>query len=133
MQTIYALEEKREGAEVKVVAKEEGQKSEDEKAKEIIAEAAKSSIALIDEVDKIVEKMQSLYDKTKSPALLPSTATYSTIFFLLSKMRDTRAPERATKMIDEMNSRQGELINVRPDATTYAYLINIFTKTYNFK
>ena len=56
------LEEKREGAEVKVVAKEEGQKSEDEKAKEIIAEAAKSSIALIDEVDKMKKTSEVVVD-----------------------------------------------------------------------
>ena len=92
-----------------------------------ISKSKEVSKTSIDEVDQIIEKMHSLYDETKSPALLPSTATYSTIFYLLSKMRDTRAPERATKMIEEMNS--GELINVRPDATTYAYLINIFTKT----
>ncbi len=97
-----------------------------------ISKSKEVSKTSIDEVDQIIEKMRSLYDETKSPALLPSTATYSTIFYLLSKMRDTRAPERATKMIDEMNNQndgQGELRNVRPDATTYAYLINIFTKT----
>ena len=86
----------------------------------------------LDEVDEIVKRMRTLYEKTKNPELLPSTATYSTIFYLLSKMRDIRAPERAMQMIEEMNiqqEEQGSLKIVRPDATTYAYLINIFTKT----
>ena len=96
-----------------------------------ISKSKEVSKTSIDEVDKIVQKMNTLYDETKSPELLPSTATYSTIFYLLSKMRDTRAPQRAMQMIEEMNNRdeEGESITVRPDATSYAYLINIFTKT----
>jgi len=97
-----------------------------------ISKSTEVSKTSLDEVDKIVKRMRALYNETKNPELLPSTATYSAIFYLLSKMRDTRAPTRATQMIDEMNSQQeeqGKIKSVRPDATTYAYLINIFTKT----
>uniref|UniRef100_A0A7S4EP10 Pentacotripeptide-repeat region of PRORP domain-containing protein n=1 Tax=Pseudo-nitzschia australis TaxID=44445 RepID=A0A7S4EP10_9STRA len=83
----------------------------------------------LDEVDEIVKKMHSLYNETKNPELLPSTATYSTLFYLLSKMRDSRAPVRAMEMLEEMKRRQKQQGKLRPDATTYAYLINIFTKT----
>jgi hypothetical protein len=92
-----------------------------------ISKSKEVSKTSLDEIDKIVTRMHTLYNETKSPELLPSTATYSTIFYLLSKVRDTRAPERAAQMIDEMNSQRED--HVRPDATTYAYLINIFTKT----
>ncbi|VEU37856.1 unnamed protein product [Pseudo-nitzschia multistriata] len=83
----------------------------------------------LDEVDAIVDRMDSLYNETKNPELLPSTATYSTLFYLLSKMRDTRVPIRAVEMLEEMKRRQQHQEYLRPDATTYAYLINIFTKT----
>ena len=97
-----------------------------------ISKSKEASKTSLDEVEKIVKRMRSLYNETKSEELLPSTATYSTIFYLLSKIRDTRAPERAAQMIDEMKSQQeehGKSRAVGPDATTYAYLINIFTKT----
>mmetsp|Transcript_29251 Transcript_29251/g.32845 ORF Transcript_29251/g.32845 Transcript_29251/m.32845 type:complete len:895 (+) Transcript_29251:105-2789(+) len=94
-----------------------------------ISKSKESSKTSLDEIDNLVERMQSLYNETKHPELLLTTATYSTIFFLLSKIKDIRAPTRATEMINEMKIQQNEgNLNVRPDATTYAYLINIFTK-----
>ena len=94
-----------------------------------MSKSKESSRTSLDEIDSLVERMQSLYNETKHIELLPSTATYSTIFYLLSKIKDARAPVRATEMMNEMKNQQKEgNINVRPDATTYAYLINIFTK-----
>eukprot|EP00536_Pseudo-nitzschia_multiseries_P000972 jgi/Psemu1/321865/estExt_fgenesh1_pg.C_120024 len=94
-----------------------------------ISKSKEVSKTSLDQVDEIIERMNSLYNETKSTELLPSTATYSTLFYLLSKMRDSRVPVRAIEMLREMKKRQKLQGNVRPDATTYAYLINIFTKT----
>ena len=83
-----------------------------------ISKSKECSKTSLDQVDRIMERMHSLYNETKNPELLPSTATYSTIFYLLSKMRDTRAPARATEMIDEMKRQQkqyGKSKNLRPD------------------
>jgi pentatricopeptide repeat protein len=85
----------------------------------------------VEHIDNLIQTMQALYNITRRPELLPSTVTYSTIFYLLSRMKDPKAPVRALELLDEMKRQQinGTVTNVRLDATVYAYLINIITKS----
>lgn len=82
------------------------------------------------EVDRILERMEELYNETQNPELLPNTVVYSQVFLILSKIQNPDAPARARKLMDEMKQKHRNGNNhIRPDAATYAYLINTYTKS----
>ena len=96
-----------------------------------MAKSKDSTKYTVEDIDHLIQTMKALYNITRRPELLPSTVTYSTIFYLLSRMKDSKAPTRALELLDEMKQQQmnGPNTNVRIDATVYAYLINIITKS----
>lgn len=95
-----------------------------------IAKSSEASQTTVIEIDGLLKKMDELHRATGKKDLLPSSVTYSTVFYLLSKSKDSSAPKRATELLRDMKEqrRRGNA-NVQLDATTYAYVINIFTKS----
>jgi pentatricopeptide repeat protein len=88
-----------------------------------IAKRKDISSTSLNDVNNIIKEMRILHKMTENPALFPSTITYSTVLYLLSKVQDKNAPNRAMQLLDEMKRH-----NISIDSTIYAYIINVFTK-----
>jgi pentatricopeptide repeat protein len=83
------------------------------------------------ETEGLLHRMVQLHRETNDPELLPNTVVHSQIFLILSNSQDPSAPIRAQKLMEQMKQEQVQngSKKVRPDAATYAYLINTFTKS----
>lgn len=76
----------------------------------------------LDRAHLLLQKMDKVHIK-------PNTIVFGQIFSILSNSRDVRAAERAESLLEKMEILAIENRDMRPDATTFAYLINTYTKS----
>lgn len=93
--------------------------------------AKSGSTNALPQTNDLLHRMDRLYKETKAPELKPNKIVYSQIFSILSNCIDDPlvATQRAIELLEEMKLlyKQG-LADTQPDATTYAFLVNTFTK-----
>lgn len=83
----------------------------------------------VDRADKLIERMEELYERTKSDDLKPNLIVFFQAFQVFANSRERHAATRAKDLLHKMKFLYlSGYPEVRPDATTYAYLVNAFTK-----
>lgn len=93
--------------------------------------AKSGSTCALPQANDLLQRMEKLYKATKAADLKPNKNVYGQVFSILSNCGDDplQATQRAIELLEEMKFlyQQG-LADTQPDATTYASLVNTFTK-----
>jgi pentatricopeptide repeat protein len=92
--------------------------------------AKSGSPSAVESAENLVRRMEELHERTKSVELEPSLVVFLQVFQVLANSRSNDAAEKAKNLLQKMHRLHlNGFPDVRPDATTYAYLINAFTKS----
>lgn len=79
--------------------------------------------------ERLVHRMEDLYERTKAEELEPNLVVFLQVFQVLANSRDPQSAVKAKQLLQKMHQLQlSGFPAVRPDAMTYAYVINTFTK-----
>jgi pentatricopeptide repeat protein len=90
------------------------------------------TLNVLEQVDNLLHRMETLYQQTHDPDLNINTVVYSQVFQILSnnsRQHSNAAARRAIKLLEEMKQQQETNPQVQPDASTYAYFVNTLTKS----
>jgi hypothetical protein len=92
--------------------------------------AKSGSTNAIPMADDILERMESLYNETRSDDLRPNLVVFVQMLNILANSRISHAALKAKMILQKMNQlHRAGYPDVRPDATTFAYLINVRRKS----
>ena len=92
--------------------------------------APQRATAILDRLEKSYLKAKKNRDYVYAATLKPNLIIFNTVIECWSKSRDEKAVEAIDKLITRMERlhKEEELENIIPDATTYSFVINAWTK-----